>query len=211
VLSSKRSVTAACALAGRDIAGDGATLGEALDGLRATYRLVTGGEPDFEASAALAEAWAETTLDYLRRLSCQDPLTGLASLAHVRTRVEELYRHAEQAGTDVQSTHALVIVAMTFPIRRGPAEHPFARALHLVRVAEVIRSAYSGETIGRLGVGSAVVVVRREANLGASVSLLREFLTALDLDSARIRVWIEGLPVSESQLGLLLEDLGRPT
>ena len=40
-------------------------------------------------------AWSDATLEYLHDLSCEDPLTGLASLAHVRTRLDEIYREAE--------------------------------------------------------------------------------------------------------------------
>ena len=80
------------------LARDGADLGEALDGLRATYARVQGGEPDFRALRALCIAWSEETLGYLHQLSCEDPLTGLASLAHLRARLSEVYRGAEQGG-----------------------------------------------------------------------------------------------------------------
>ena len=51
--------------------------------------------PAFEAAEALSVAWSDATLEYLHDLSCEDPLTGLASLAHVRTRLDEIYREAE--------------------------------------------------------------------------------------------------------------------
>ena len=93
-LASDADTTAACAVIGRDVARNGASLGEALDGLRATFTLMRGAPPDFESTEALAVAWSEATLEYLHQLSCEDPLTGLASLAHVRTRLAELYRDA---------------------------------------------------------------------------------------------------------------------
>ena len=83
-LASGHDASSACAVVGRKTARDGADLGEALDGLRATYALVKGGEPDFRALRALCVAWSEETLGYLHQLSCENPLTGLASLAHVR-------------------------------------------------------------------------------------------------------------------------------
>ena len=88
-------VIGACTVVGRDVARDGAALGEALSGLRATYHLVLGTPPAFEATEALSVAWSEATLQYLHDLSCEDPLTGLASLAHVRTRLDEIYREAD--------------------------------------------------------------------------------------------------------------------
>src|SRR4051812_37172656 len=51
--------TDACAEVGRELARDGAALGEALDGLQATWARVMGGEPDFRAARALCEAWGE--------------------------------------------------------------------------------------------------------------------------------------------------------
>jgi hypothetical protein len=42
-----------------------------------------------------------------------------------------------------------------------------------------------------------------------SVSLLREFLSELDLGEVDLRVWIEGLPVSSESASRLLDDLAR--
>ncbi len=210
-LASGSDTTAACTVVGRDVARDGASLGEALDGLRATFQLVRRTPPDFVATEALSIAWSEATLEYLHQLSCEDPLTGLASLAHVRTRLAELYREADQIDVNVQASHALVIVEMCLPSpARNASEHRFTRALRLVRVAESVRAVFSGgETLGRLGLDRAVAVVPRSPGLGASVALVREFLGDLDLGSAEIRVWIEGLPASVESATSLLDELAR--
>jgi len=209
-LAARRDALAACAVVGRDVARDGADLGEALDGLRATYLLLGAGAPDFTATRELAVAWSETTLEYLHQLSCEDPLTGLASLAHVRTRLAELYRSAEQTDVCVQGSHALVVVELRFLSAATPGEHQFTRALRLVRVAEALRAVYSGgETIGRVGTDKAVVVVPRSADLGTSVALLRDFLDDLEVGAAETRVWIEGLPASGDSAARLLDDLAR--
>ena len=50
-LVSGGDVAAACSVVGGDVARDGAALGEALSGLRSTYRLVVGGDPDFQGTA----------------------------------------------------------------------------------------------------------------------------------------------------------------
>src|SRR5215213_3820037 len=94
-LASDADVIAACTVVGRDVARDGAALGEALSGLRTTYELILGIPPAFDATEALSVAWSDATLEYLHDLSCEDPLTGLASLAHVRTRLDEVYRESE--------------------------------------------------------------------------------------------------------------------
>src|SRR6266496_1433712 len=100
---------------GRQLAADGVSLPEALDGLSALYRSISGGEPAFAAVRALSSSWAEASLVYLHSLSCEDPLTGLSSLAHLRSRLGELYREAEFRGTSVPQTHALVVVEPITP------------------------------------------------------------------------------------------------
>jgi len=207
-LASDVDATAACTVVGREVARDGAALAEALDGLRSTFALVRATPPDFESTEALSVAWSEATLEYLHQLSCEDPLTGLASLAHVRTRLDELYRDARQTDVSLRSSHALVVVQMCFAKEAGHVEHTFTRALRLVQVTEAIRAVFSGgETIGRLGLEKAVAIVPRSLELGSSVALLRGFLADLDLGSTEVRLWIEGLPALSA--GLLLDELAR--
>jgi hypothetical protein len=209
-LVSDADVIAACAVVGRDVARDGAALGEALSGLRSTYQLLLGVTPAFEAAEALSVAWSDATLEYLHDLSCEDPLTGLASLAHVRTRLDELYREAELTDVLVARSHALVIVELCFREPTGVPGHRFTRALRLVQVTEAMRAVFSGgQTLGRLALDRAVAVVPRTIDLGTSVALLREFLADLDLGDAEVRVWIEGLPRSADSATRLLDDLAR--
>jgi hypothetical protein len=209
-LASGVDPTAACNVVGRDVAQDGASMGEALAGLRTTYAMVASGEPPFEATEALAVAWSEASLQYLHQLSCEDPLTGLASLAHVRTRLSEIYRESENNGRTPQSLYSLVVVELREPAIAHALEHKFTRVLRLVELSEAIRTVFSGgETIGRLGLHRAVVVVRRNVSLGASVALLDDFLGDLDFGDAQTRVWIEGLPASDDAAALLLDELAR--
>jgi GGDEF domain-containing protein len=209
-LVSETDVIAACTVVGRDVARDGAALSEALSSLRSTYELVLGSPPAFDAAEALSVAWSDATLQYLHDLSCEDPLTGLASLAHVRSRLAEIYREAEMTDVAVSGSHALVIVELCFREQTEDPGHHFTRAMRLVQVAEAIRAVYSGgQTLGRLGLDRAVAVVPRSVDLGLSVSLLREFLSELDLGEVDLRVWIEGLPVSADSASRLLDDLAR--
>jgi hypothetical protein len=209
-LVSDADVIAACSVVGRDVARDGAALGEALSGLRTTYRLVLGASPDFDAAEALSVAWSDATLEYLHDLSCEDPLTGLSSLAHVRSRLDEVYREAELTDIGVAGSHALVIVELAFRGDTTEPGHQFTRALRLVQVTEAMRGVYSGgQTIGRLGLDRAGALVPRTADLGTSVALLRDFLDDLDLGESDVRVWIEGLPGSPDSATRLLDDLAR--
>ncbi|HYO39624.1 MAG TPA: hypothetical protein VER39_08205 [Nocardioidaceae bacterium] len=209
-LASDADVVAVCSVVGRGVARDGAALGEALSALEETYRLVRGAPPAFEAAEALSVAWSEATLEYLHDLSCEDPLTGLASLAHVRTRLAEVYREAELSDVQVPGSHALVVVELRPPRRSGRPGQQFTRSLRLVQVSEAMRAVYSGgQTLGRLGLDRAVAVVPRSPDLGVSVALLRDVLADLDLGETEARVWIEGLPSSPESAARLLDDLAR--
>lgn len=204
---------AACAVVGRSLARDGASLGEALSGLRTTYTVLGGADPDFAATEALSVAWSEATLEFLHDLSCEDPLTGLASLAHLRTRLEEVYREAAREGLAVREGYALVVVDVTDtrthePVRRDDLAAPFSRALTLATVADAARTVFSGgETVGRVGPGRAVVLARRTPELAESVAILRA--TCADLALVGVRAWVEGLPQDPDLAVRLLSDLAR--
>lgn len=204
-LVSDTDVAAASAEVGRTYALSGASLGEALDGLHATCARVLGREPAYASVKALSLAWSEATLEFLNQLSCEDPLTGMASLAHVRTRLSEIYREAENAGHDVRTREALVVVEV-----RSVADDHLSRALTLAQVADAIRTVFSGgETIGRAGAVRGVAVVHRRYELGGAVAVLREYLADLGLSEPDVRVWIEGLPGSFESASRLLDELAR--
>ncbi|KRF15318.1 hypothetical protein ASG90_11430 [Nocardioides sp. Soil797] len=212
-LASGSGSVAACEVAGRLLARDGASLDEALELLSRTTHLVTGQEPAFVDVRALSMAWSESTLAYLHQLSCEDPLTGLASLAHIRSRLSELYRgqlgpSAAEPG-DLGETHALVVVELPEdrPGRVAPGDDHFTRAMRLTRLGEIVRTVFSGtETIGRSGTNRVVVIVERDARLGRRVALLRKMLATADHPT---RVWIEGLPPTDDGAASLLDELCR--
>lgn len=195
----------ACAVAGQALARDGGSMQEALDALRTTWQVVLGTDPSFESVGALLMAWNETTLGYLHQLSCEDPLTGLASQAHLRTRLAELYRGP---GT---TEHALVLC--TLPTGDDPSDEPddhFTRAMRLTRMGEMARTVFAGnETIARLSTRSVAVLVPRDERLGRRVRVLRTLLTRLETDAPPARVWIEGLPGSDAGAAMLLDELAR--
>src|SRR5262245_4520838 len=88
-------VEAAAVETGRDLAADGVPLDEVLSDLEAIYAAAGLGGPDFPVVRALSLSWTEVSLRYLHAQSCDDPLTGLASLPHLRSRLDEVYRDAE--------------------------------------------------------------------------------------------------------------------
>ncbi|MFT4008994.1 MAG: hypothetical protein QM655_03020 [Nocardioidaceae bacterium] len=190
---------------GRAYARIGASLGEALDGLRSTYTRVLGREPAYASVKALSVAWSDSTMEFLNQLSCEDPLTGMASPAHLRSRLGELYRQAESVGHDLRTRNALVVVEIT-----GPGSDHLARELTLAQVTDVLRTVFfGGETVGRVGALRGIAIVRRRPDLGGSVAVLREYLDDLGLGSSDVRIWIEGLPGTFEAASSLLDELAR--
>ena len=201
------AVIAAAHEIGRITAGDGATLDDVLTDVAITYQCVAAGEPGFEVVRAVSTAWADASLRFLHAVSCEDPLTGLASLAHVRSKLLENYREQARCG-ETTASHALVVVELD--PSWVPASH-FDRVLRLVDIAECMRRVYDGdETIARLTVSRAAAVVRRDDRLGSSVTTLRSLLTAWhDEGGVATKVWIEGLPPSAESADVVLDELAR--
>lgn len=190
------SVTEACWVVGRSLAEMGVSLGESLEGLRSTTQLVCHRDPHYEESHALSLAWSETTLGYLHGLSCADPLTGLSTLAHLRDRVAELYRDSHHDARN----HALVVAQLA-----TPGLDRLGAARRLTVVGNTARSVFSGpEAIGQVGPSRIVVVAPRDEALAGRVALLRRMVT-----ERAERVWIEGLPSSDSSAVSLLDELAR--
>lgn len=199
-----------CQVVGRRLAEVGVSLDEVLDGLEETYRLTGAGEPAFPAVRAVSCGWADSSLEYMHGLSCEDPLTGLATTAHLRTRLAELYRAAECGETSVERSHALVVVELAEAGSIDPRRETIDRALRFVDIVDAVHSVYPcGETVARVGARRAATLVRREEALGDRVGLLRQLLADWGIAAHSHRVWIEGLPGSNDHVGRVLDDLAR--
>lgn len=204
-LTSGSGVLRACAVAGGDLARDGASMEETLEGLRDTWQHTAAGDPSYDAVSALVTAWSETTLGYLHQLSCDDPLTGLSSQAHLRSRISELYRLSDHV-----AGHALVVCAL--PSGDDPSDEPgdhFTRAMRVARAGELARTAFAGdETVARLGIHRVGILVRRDERLGRRVRVLGTLLEGSP-EGTPVRLWIEGLPGTDHLAGALLDELAR--
>lgn len=212
-LAAGSRVNAACAVVGRELARDGVDLSEALDGLRSTFALVTGRQPDFASTEALSVAWSDETLGYLHQISCENPLTGLATLAHLRARLAELQRAAELSGTPAGTRHALVVLDLPADVPdadRDRGTDPFGQALLMARVADRARLVFTGEeSIGEATPRRLLVLAPRTEDLGLRVVVLRDLITDTAPLGGAVRVWIEGLPSSHAAMAALLDELAR--
>jgi hypothetical protein len=208
-LASGSGTVVACEVAGAALARDGVSLAESVDGLATTSRLVLGADPHHAATRALAIAWSDAMLGYLNDLSCADPLTGLSSLAHLRSRIADVYRGQAQDGTPVGDSHALVVLAAPpWPDAVSGRDDVLTRAMHVARLGDTARTVFSGpETIGHVAPGRVVVLADRDERIARRVGLLRRMLDGGAVPHTR--VWIEGLPESDDAAGRLLDELTR--
>jgi hypothetical protein len=194
----------------RSAAAEGIALDDVLANLAVTYR-ASGDivdEPPFEVVRAVAGAWADSSLRFLHSISCEDPLTGLASLAHMRTRMSEVYRESDRRGVVPTSSHALLVVQLHWP---NSVTTTFDRLLRLIDVAEMLRSVYAGdEVVGQLTGSRAAALVRRDDTIGQSVSSLLGLLQEWEARTGVVtRLWIEGLPATQLAGEALLDELAR--
>src|SRR5689334_692629 len=209
-LSGARSATDACEVVGRLLGSQGISLEETLADLRTTYELVVGTEPAFTDACAVALGWSEATLAYLHQLSCADPLTGLASMAHLRGRLTELYRGDTRGPAPLRDRYALVVVEAATPRLSGLADEVFGLDLRMSRIGESARSVFStGETICRIGPRRIVVLAGRNEGLARRTTLLRNLLEVGERAFGGVRIWSESLPLVPEQASSLLDELSR--
>jgi len=175
-------------VAGRDLAERGVPAGNALGQLRSTTRLVVQRDPTFEECEALVGAWADTTLGYLNRLSCADPLTGLDSQAHLLTLLVA-------PGDD---DRIMVVLEV------APPDDFLAFARRLTLLGELSRSVFpAARATARVGVRRLVTLIPAEPDLGRRVSLLVRGAGGAD------RVWVEPVPHRREACTALVDRLAR--
>lgn len=215
--SGSDSTSEACAVAGAQLAKDGASLDETLAALQTTYRTILGTDPAYDDVRSVARAWSDSILAYVHQMACDDPMTGLASLAHVRSRLSELYRGELRGAGRVRDDYALVVAELppdtASPLgatvsREQHRQEMLTRTMRLGELGDTARTVFAGtETIGRLGPDRVVVVATRDERLGQRVALLRKMSRTVDVSG--VRVWIEGLPGDDGVAALLLDELAR--
>lgn len=185
----------------------GVSLGETLadlDGLACVLPDVIDGVVHRAASLGWAERMTTP------RQAVFDPLTGLVSVDYLRTRLGEVYRASEVAGTKVSSTHALVTVRLNLAGRKG-----WDRLTPLVLAGDAMRTVFDGgQTLARLADHMAVVLAPREPMLARRTHLLTEMVHGrlgrdLPPGESIARVWIERLPDTAPAAVDLIGELAR--
>ena len=206
ILSTTGDPRAACETLGRQRAAAGVFLDEArADVLVAAKIAGLGSARAAQLVDGLTIGWVDRTLDTFFTSACVDPITELASLPYLTTRLTEVYAHARSRQVDVTEETAFVVVQA---LSGGDV---LEWEMQMVVVQNALRSAFNaGETLARVGPQCAVALVSRsEPGLTQSLIALRG-----ELDLARTenrlrhpRLWVERLPADLNDLPALLRQL----
>lgn len=203
VREGRSDVVAVAHEVGASAAQTGVPLHEVLDHVERAY---APGEPSFAAVRAAAVAWTERALVHHADVACEDPLTSLATVPYVRSRLTEIYRGADRAGRRATDTSALVVVELP----RLRAGHELEVALQALDVAEILRSVYGGdETVARLSTRRFAALVARERADEVTIRLLGLLLDESFGALGHPRLWVERLPGSADGVAHLLAGLGE--
>jgi len=206
ILGASGDARAACEILGRHRAAAGVFLDEARADVMVAG-LVAGLSPASTAELVdgLTIGWVDRTLDTFFTSACIDPMTELATLPYLFTRLGELYASASARGVAVGDEHAFVVVQVLM------AGDLLESELQMVVIQQALRAAFgTGETLARIGPQCAVALVARaEPGLSVSLAALRA-----DLDVARSsdrirrnRMWLERLPIERDSLPALVREL----
>ena len=163
----------ACGRLGRSRAEAGIGIAETIEDLAALFAVLDGGDPPLALVTSIAAGWAEEGLARQWQGCCEDPLTGLATVPYLRTRLAEVYREASRLGTSPAATHRLVVV------RLSPRPDPMDRLAQAISLGHDLRVAFpGGDTLCRdplsvTGRGPALALVRARGDLPVRYAHLR--------------------------------------
>lgn len=181
------ALAAACAGLGRSRARAGVGIAETIDDLVALFAVLGGDagertgvpsegqhwDPALRLVGAIAEGWAEESVSQFARGGCEDPLSGMATLPYLRTRLAEVYREAEQRGTSPAETHRLLVVGLP----RRP--DPWRRLALPILIGRDLRAAFpGGETLSLAKPGPAIALVPARRDLPLRYARLRRNIQA---------------------------------
>lgn len=179
----------------------GVPLHEVLDHVE---RAFAPDQPSFAATRAAAVAWAERALVRHADISCEDPLTSLATVPYVRSRLTEIYRGAENVGGRASDSTAVVVVELP----RSHVGHELELSLRALHVAEILRTVFAGdETVAQLTPRRFAALVARDRTDDITLSLLAMLLDRAVGEHGQSRLWVEQLPASVDGVAQVLAGL----
>ena len=184
---------------GASAASLGVPLHEVFDRVE---RAFDGLEPSFAMVRGVAVAWVETSQLLHVEASCEDPLTQLSSLAHLRTRLDGLYRAAVRSDMTVSDAYGLVVVEL--PRARL---NSLESTLDAVDVSGALRTVFPGdEVIAQLSPRRFCVIGERKRLDQPTLNLVTVLLRRT-FESPPPRVWLELLPPNAADVTWVLDAL----
>jgi len=199
---------------GASAASQGVSLVDAMDAVAAAS---ADREPLYVAVRSVAESWLREAWTGSAPLpgtdreppsvdaDCHDPLTALASLPHLRTRLDDVYRQEGHRGGEPAVSHALVVVELG---RRGA--HELEDALWGLEVAHALGLAFPAhETVARLAADRFAALTRSDDADPIGLALLGRLLREALADEPEPRVWVERLPCDPDAITWLLSRLSQ--
>ncbi len=202
------SIDAACGALGVARAAAGVLLDEARADLAVGARVAAADQAlTGQLVDRLTLGWVDRTLDSIFTSPCIDPLTELASVPYLTTRLSEVYAEARLRREDADSRHVLVCVRTQLTSDRLLAQG------RLVAVQSALRHAFAGgETLAAVGTHCAVALAGRgEPRLTESLTALRRELGNAHRAGLlpQVGTRLASLPASYDQLPTLLRDVMR--
>jgi hypothetical protein len=201
-------------------AESGAGLAETLLDLAALHAVLAappgaGGmvSPDVDAVPArmlrvTALGWGEVVSAQAADCAADNPLTGLATAAYLRTRLREVYAEGRATG---RQEHVLVLAGLDLGRVGG-----WSRVVAMTLLADALREVFdAGQTLASIAPATACVLARRDRTLARVVTNLR-LLTAdrMAVDPhvapvGPVRVRVQELPGTLAEATALITELGR--
>jgi hypothetical protein len=165
-------LTGACVGLGRSRACAGVGIAETIEDLAALFAVLDRGAPPLPLVSSLAEGWAEEGLARHAQGCCEDPLTGLATVAYLRTRLAEVYREAACLGTAPSRTHRLIV------LRVPPGRDRWRQLARAITLGHDLRTAFpGGDTLAQAGAADpAIGLVRAYPDLRIRYSMLHRVI-----------------------------------
>lgn len=208
LLTALSTTTEDPAVAAHEVGASAAQLGDPLEDVLATveaaYLQACATDPEYRVVKAAVTAWHEHVMLFACEISCEDPLTTMATMAHLRSRIEDAYRFAASRGHAPDAEYALIVVQCA-PVGRAL---PLEASMDTLRIARVLRLVFDAdETIAQVAPHRFAVLAH--CTRVDRVADLRGSFAVDGLAETIERIWVESLPPRLDDISWLLSEIGR--
>jgi len=197
---------------GQARAASGVGITESIDDMAVLFRSAGFESAPIRSIRSLCEGWTERDSAPITAPVMTDAESGLGTAEYLVQRLAEVYGAAARSGTNVHTTHALVLVDVSVS-----DNDPWQRIARNAAVGHALKDAYGqGHPMARLADGIYAVLVDHGPSLGVGIASLRDHIAERSIQM-RVgnlmrqppRVWVESLPASHAYVQELLESVYR--